>query len=440
MNFPRYERYKDSGVEWLGEIPEHWGLNRLKYLAKLRLSNIDKHSRSNETPVSLCNYTDVYYQDLITEDLDFMLATASEEQIKKFSLERGDILITKDSETPDDIAVPAYIPKSLPGVVCGYHLAYIKPSQIQGKYLFYAFKAINFVSQFHIAATGITRYGIGKDDIGNALFLVPPIAEQERIAEFLDRKCGEIDEAIAKKQRLIELLDEQKTILINQAVTKGLNPDAPMKDSGSQFFSCLHKDFSLVRLGYLCRKVIDGPHFSPNYLETGYMFISARNIRPGKWLLGDAKFISKKDYQEFSKRVKPEKGDVLYTKGGTTGVAKVVDLGIPFQVWVHIAVLKLHMQKVLPKYLEYALNSYGCYQQSQLYTRGATNKDLGLTRMINILIPTPTLEEQASIVLFLNKATKSINQAVSKANQQIQNLRELKQVLIAEAVTGKIKV
>ena len=219
MAFPRYESYKDSGVEWLGEIPSHWNFRRLKHIAKVRLSNVDKHSRVNELPVKLCNYTDVYYKSFITNEINFMEATATEEQIHNFSLETDDVLITKDSESFDDIAVPAYVPQTLQNVICGYHLAHIKPIHIEGSYLFRSFQAEDISSQFRIAANGITRFGISKSAINDAIFLIPPIAEQRRIVEFLDRYTDEIDRVIAQKQRLIELLKEQKAILISEAVT-----------------------------------------------------------------------------------------------------------------------------------------------------------------------------------------------------------------------------
>lgn len=122
-------KLKDSGVEWIGEIPEHWEVKKLGYLANCFPSNVDKHSKINESQVRLCNYTDVYKNDYITDDMELMLATASEEQIAKFTLQKGDIVITKDSESANDIAVPTYIKEDLTNVVCGYHLAMIRVYQ-----------------------------------------------------------------------------------------------------------------------------------------------------------------------------------------------------------------------------------------------------------------------------------------------------------------------
>jgi type I restriction enzyme S subunit len=117
MSFPRYPKYKDSGVEWLREVPERWKVKRLKRACSIFPSNVDKKTQEGETPVRLCNYTDVYYNESITSGMEFMQATASSSQIEKFTLRAGDTLITKDSETADDIAIAAYVPSDLLGRV-----------------------------------------------------------------------------------------------------------------------------------------------------------------------------------------------------------------------------------------------------------------------------------------------------------------------------------
>ncbi len=120
--FKPYPAYNDSGVEWLGKIPAHWEMKRLKAIASVQLSNVDKQSVEGQESVRLCNYVDVYYNEHITPDLDFMAATATPEQMRLFSLRAGDVLITKDSESWTDIAVPAVVTSDLPDTLCGYHL------------------------------------------------------------------------------------------------------------------------------------------------------------------------------------------------------------------------------------------------------------------------------------------------------------------------------
>ena len=153
-------------------------------------------------------------------------------------------------------------------------------------------------------------------------------------------------------------------------------------------------------LGKLCFQVSDGPHYSPQYVspDSGVPFLSTRNVRADRFDLNDLKYVSKEDHERFCKRIRPEQGDILYTKGGTTGIARVNDLDFEFSVWVHLAVLRVAKEFLAPQYVALALNSALCYDQSQAYTQGISNFDLGLTRMIKIVIPFPPLAEQQHIV------------------------------------------
>ncbi len=213
-------RMKDSGIEWLGEVPAHWEVKKLKFVSSVQPSNVDKKRKENEKEVLLCNYTDVYYNEEITADLSLMKATASDVQIRKFTLKRGDTIITKDSEDPNDIAVPAYVPQNLEGVVCGYHLALLRPGKgTCGGYLKRVMDTQYARSVFATRANGITRYGLGTYAISNFIIPLPPLREQKRIAAFLDKETAKIDTLIEKCETAIELLKERRTALISAAVT-----------------------------------------------------------------------------------------------------------------------------------------------------------------------------------------------------------------------------
>jgi len=214
-------RMKDSGIEWIGKIPEGWEIDKMKNVADVSISNIDKKSKPSETDILLCNYIDVYRNDFINNPIEFMKATASHEQIKKLSLFKNDILITKDSETPDDIAVPALVLEDLKNVVCGYHLALLRPNQnrILGRYLFRALQSKILNQQFTINANGITRFGISTYPIKNSMIVIPSIEEQQKIANYLDEKTSKIDSTIQKIQQKINLLEEYKKSLIHHVVT-----------------------------------------------------------------------------------------------------------------------------------------------------------------------------------------------------------------------------
>lgn len=211
---------KESGVKWLGTIPAHWAVKRLKSFATVQLSNVNKKSTEGQDVVQLCNYVDVYYNERIDDRVDFMSATATKEQVRRFSLLSGDVLITKDSETWTDIAVPAVVSMDLPGVLCGYHLAHIRPGQhCNGGFLSRLFAAIGPRDQYHISANGITRFGLTGDSVRAGVFALPPPHEQRAIATFLDRETAKIDALVTKVREAIDRLKELRQALISAAVT-----------------------------------------------------------------------------------------------------------------------------------------------------------------------------------------------------------------------------
>ncbi len=216
-----YPARKDSGLEWLGEVPEHWEIQRLKNVAEMRISNIDKHTKEGEYPVRLCNYVDVYKNDHISPSMLFMRATATADEIARFRLTPGDVLITKDSEAWDDIGVPALVVESADDLVSGYHLALLRPlgTCLNGGYLLRALQSRSIGCQFHVQANGVTRYGLSHAAIQSVWLPLPPLPEQTAIVRFLDYVDRRIQRYIRAKEKLIALLEEQKQAIIHQAVT-----------------------------------------------------------------------------------------------------------------------------------------------------------------------------------------------------------------------------
>ncbi|HCC6083511.1 TPA: restriction endonuclease subunit S, partial [Klebsiella pneumoniae] len=234
--YKAYTSYKDSGVEWIGQVPEHWEVKRLRHVGRYSNSGVDKKSYEDQQTVELCNYTDVYYNEFISDDMPFMQATASAHEIEQFTLKKGDVIITKDSEDPSDIGIPAFVPHDMPGVVCGYHLTMIRAlNDNYGSYIHRSIQSDHTRAHFFVESPGITRYGLNQNTIGNAPVALPPPEEQATIAATLDRETARIDALVEKKIRFIELLKEKRQALITHAVTKGLDPNVKMKDSGVEW-------------------------------------------------------------------------------------------------------------------------------------------------------------------------------------------------------------
>jgi type I restriction enzyme S subunit len=199
-------------------------------------------------------------------------------------------------------------------------------------------------------------------------------------------------------EHIVRYIASRRLELSKQGLLPKSKPQAPQSPKAEPF--PLPTGWKWALLGDLCYRVADGPHYSPQYVseQNGVPFLSTRNIRIGGFDLSSLKFVSREDHELFCRRVKPEKGDILYTKGGTTGIAKVNDLEFEFSVWVHVAVLRIEKELLSPRYVELALNSPHCYEQSQVLTQGTSNSDLGLTRLICITVPLPPLPEQIRIV------------------------------------------
>ena len=212
-------KMKDSGVELLDQVPEHWEVKKIKYVVNVMASNVDKKTYDGDIPCLLCNYTDVYYNEQIKKDMEFMSATATPEQITKFTLKKDDVIITKDSESPDDIAIAAYVPEDLIGVVCGYHLSIIRAFEIHGMFVKRLFDSHYLKSKFATLANGLTRYGLGQHSINNVYIPIPPEEEQRRIVDCINRTCKEIDDLINKSKIEINLLTERRSALISESVT-----------------------------------------------------------------------------------------------------------------------------------------------------------------------------------------------------------------------------
>jgi type I restriction enzyme, S subunit len=226
---------KPSGINWLGDVPAHWDIRRLRQVAALRVSNVDKHTKEGEIPVRLCNYTDVYKNAAITADMPFMAATATSAEIRAFHLNVGDVIITKDSEDWQDIGVPALVTETAEDVVCGYHLAILRPKSwiAIGRFLAYVMQCRAVVVQLSIAANGVTRYGLSHGAIKAIRLPVPPIDEQEPIAGYIDDATSTLNEAIQCANREIDLIHEYRTRLIADVVTGKLDVRhlAPPPDS-----------------------------------------------------------------------------------------------------------------------------------------------------------------------------------------------------------------
>ncbi|MYF99637.1 restriction endonuclease subunit S [Candidatus Poribacteria bacterium] len=439
----RYPEYKESGVEWIGEIPFHWDVKRLKHIGKILPSNVDKHIYPDEVQVRLCNYTDVYYNDYITVDTVLDKGSCKEREFEKFVLRKGDVIITKDSETPDDIGVPTFIKDNLKSVVCGYHLTMIKTDTCRGEFIFRFIQSDRTRKYFEVESKGITRYGLGKSSIENLLLPIPTDFEQCAITNFLDRKTEQIDELIRIKERRIELLQEQRTVLINQAVTKGLDPNVEMKPSGVEWIGEIPRHWKVQRLKYVAKILPSNvdKHIYPDEIQVrlcNYTHVYYNDYITVDTVL-DKGSCKEREFEKFVLR----KSDVIITKDSETPD----DIGVPTFVKDEIenVVCGYHLTMIRPfscrgDYIFRFIQSDRTRRYFELESNGITRYGLGKPSIENLLLPIPTDSEQRAIANFLDQKTKQNDELIATEHRKIELLKEYRQSLISEAVTGKIDV
>ena len=427
-----YPSYKPSGVEWLGDVPEHWEVRRLLTVAEMRVSNVDKHTKEDELPVRLCNYVDVYKNDRITQGMAFMNATASREEVERFRLQRDDVLITKDSESWDDIGVPALVTEPADDLLSGYHLALLRPlRQVLGAYLARTLQSRGVAYQFHVEAKGVTRYGLTHAGIQSVHIPLPPLPEQATIVRYLDHTDERIRRYIRAKQKLIKCLEETKQAVIHRAVTRGLDPDVPLKPSGVEWLGDVPEHWEVARLKGYVANIVD----QASERGADEIYIALEHVE--SWT---GRFREAGQDVGFDGNVKRFRaGDVLFGKlrpylaKATRPDRKGVCVG-------EFLVLRPRDGDLMSNYLKYLLRSKPIVDAISASTFGAKMPRADWQFVGGMKQSLPPLPEQTVIVRYLDKATADIDTAVDRARRQIELLREYRTRLIGDVVSGRLDV
>ena len=427
----RYDKYKDSGFDWIGEIPEHWKIKKLKYLGEIKSSSIDKKDNYEITTL-VVHYNDVVSNSIINVKSKLKYTSCTENQFLAFNIKKGDLIITKDSMDNRNIADISAVDIISEKIVCGYHLYIFRcyEDEVNYKYYFHYLSNKKQKEQFLNLSNGTTIIGLSSQSLVNNFVSVPPFKEQTTIANYLDRKTAEIDQLIKQKEQLLELYEEEKTAIINQAVTKGLpskdgRPSVSFKDSGIDWLGEIPEHWEVKKLKYLVKLITEKSN-------GGLKKVGLENIESnsGKFIETNSEFQGE--------GIRFQIGDILYGKLRPY-LSKVLLSDFEGAAVGDFFVLRPNV-KYLSDFIKYRLLSSSFTEISNSSTYGSKMPRVSWEFMSHLFFALPIEEEQTTIVQFIETEVSLINSKSEKTKKLIDLLKEYKTALISEVVTGKIKV
>jgi type I restriction enzyme S subunit len=425
-----------KGEDWFQDIPEDWASGAVKHLFDIQLGKMLQSERQSPSDrlVKYLKAQHVQWHCVTTTDLPEMWASPKE--LSQYSVQNGDLLVCEGGEAGRGAVVQGLEEEA----IIQNALHRVRSNKNHARFLEYVLRSVHTSGWFDVLCNKSTIAHFTVEKFGAMRIPFPPLKTQKLIATFLDRKTAAIDTLIAKKQRLIQLLEEKCKVLINQAVTKGSNPNVPMKDSGIPWIGKIPEHWEVKRLKYLTTKIIDGTHFTPTYIDSGIPFLRVTDIHHNHIDWSTVKFISEIEHFELSKRCKVEKNDVLLSKNGTIGITFVVNFDRPVSIFVSLCLLKLRKNILLPKFFASLFQTYAIEEQIAEGSKKNTVTNLHLNKICEFWIPVPPIDEQQIILDEINKAGQQIKKLIGSIELQIEKLQEYRRSLITAAVTGKLNI
>lgn len=430
---PTYEAYKDSGYEWIGNVPSSWDISKLgSCLFPVSIKNHPDYPLLSITREQGVIQRDVENQDsnhnYIPDDLSgYKLLKEGQFGMNKMKAWQGSYGVSSFT----GIVSPAY-----------FVFDFIKP--ISPSFFNWAIRSKLYVSFFGSASDGVRvgQWDLSKSRMKIIPFLIPSTEEQTLIANFLDQKSAQIDEAIAIKEQQIALLKERKQIIIQKAVTQGLDPDVPMKDSGVDWIGEIPAHWEVVALAYALNAVGDVDHYMPETIDTGVPYFMTGDLEDlvSQMSFDDCKKVSYRDYNKLTKKIKTEVGDVILARYATIGTVTYVDVSEEFLVSYSCVTIKTDKKFLNGMYLFYFLKSDTFAQAVSKVVNTNTQGNVGIGDLKKIKIALPPLREQERLVRSIAKRLSEIDVVIEAQVNQITKLKEYKTTLINSAVTGKIRI
>ena len=442
MSLPKYLDTKDSGVDWLGEVPSHWDVAVIKHIVSTPVAD-----GPHETPEFVDEGIPFVSAEAVssgkidfTKIRGFISQEDHERYCQKYKPQLGDIYMVKSGASTGTTAIVEddrefSIWSPLAAIRCDEHS--------DPRYILNFLRSRHFQEGVTLNWSFGTQQNIGMNVIENLQVTRPPLEEQKSIASFLDVETSKIDGLVSEQRRLIELLKEKRQAVISHAVTKGLNPNAPIKPSGIQWLGDVPEHWEVVPIKHLCSLLKDGTHLPPSRVDDGIPLLSVRNLVDGAFVLrDDDSMISQESYEDLCRAFVPAAGDVLLAiVGATLGKTAVIPDGLgDFQIQRSVGIFRPHPKRLAGMFLNLVFQS--SQFQSKLWELVGYSAQPGiyLGTLQNLRVPVPPEKEQADIVASTTKKAGRLSELLAEAKRAIELLQERRTALISAAVTGKIDV
>jgi type I restriction enzyme, S subunit len=438
-----YSSYKDSKLKWIGDIPNHWDIGKLNHITNKLTNGFVGSTRGIMKEIGVRYLQGIHIKNgeiVFTPDGPYYVSEEWSDNHAKSILKEGDVLVVQTGT----IGEVGYVNSNFENCNChALIIIQIKGEYGIGKFLRYFIMSNYVKNYFRTIKTGEILEHLNTKRVKYLKMCLPNIYEQKQIVLFLDSKTQKLDKLIELTEQKIELLKEQRTALINQCVTKGLNPNVEMKDSGVEWIGEIPKHWNLIALKLLVStKIMDGPHTTPQFVDVGIPFLSVESVQDNKLDFQRKRgFITKEAHEEYSKKCKPQKGDIFLVKSGsTTGKSAMVETDDDFNIWSPICIIRSNQAKVLPRFTFASIQSFYFRRFVELGWSFGTQPNIGMGVVENIRIIIPPLNEQTQIIHQIEGKAQKIDSTIEKESKRIELLKEYRQSLISEVVTGKIDV
>ena len=432
-------RMKDSGIEWIGEVPEDWVVTKFKFLgtAKNGLTYSPENIVEQTEGVLVLRSGNIQNNKLVFDNNVYVNS-----QIEpSIFLKKGDILITARNGSANLIGKNAIVEESILATYGAFMMVFRVNKRMKSKFAYYLMN-----SSFDFYRTFFTTSTVNQLTAGifyNIEVPLPTIVEQTQIADFLDKKVAQLDKVKSLLEEQIKTLEDYRQSLIYETVTKGLDKTVPLKDSGVDWIGQIPEGWGVKPIKYLVSTpVTDGPHETPTLYDEGIPFLSAESVKNGildfRYKRG---YISETAHKIFSRKVSPQKNDIFIVKSGaTTGNVGIVNTDEIFDIWSPLALVRTRSDLANQKFIYYFMLSDAFTKQIQNKWSFGTQQNIGMGVIEKIKLVVPPLGEQTPIADFLDKKTEQINQMITIKKEQIENINKQRQTLIYDYVTGKRRV